>query len=170
MFASIAILNQATALDGIPNGYLLDEVGSGRTRVVALWPTRAEAAAAGEVYEVEEDLAGPDASAVPGAAALLYFDGPQSPPRIEAARRAFRDRIGPLMRAAPGCVRTLGLWQPESCAHAVLNVAVSLDALAALGEAVNTSPLLPGEDLALLPGPDRVAINRVTAHVEGALA
>jgi hypothetical protein len=166
MFASIEILDRPT-LDGVADGYVLDEVGSGRTRLVAL---RAEAGGAGDLYEVEEDVAGPDASATPGAAALLTFDGPQSPARIEAARRAFRDRIAPLMRATPGCVRALVLWQPDTCAYAVLNVAVSLDALAAIGEAVTNSPLLPGEDVALLPGPDRVAVNRVTAHIQGALA
>jgi hypothetical protein len=158
MFASIEIQDQPS-LDGVADGYVLDEVGSGRTRLVRLWSEAVDTAA--ELYEVEEDVAGPDASAPPGAAALLIFDGPQSQARVEAARRAFRDRIAPLLRAAPGCVRALVLWQPDTCAYAVLNVAVSLDALAAIGEAVNTSPLLPGEDVALLPGPDRVAINRV---------
>lgn len=158
-FASIEVLTEPGSLDGVPDGYLLDEVGTGRARLVSLWP--AAERPAGDVYEVEEDVAGQDASAPPGAVALLHFDGPQSPARIEAARRAFRDRIGPLMRSTPGVVRSLVLWQPEACAYAVLNVAVSLEALAAIGEAVTTSPLLPGEDVALLPGPDRITINRV---------
>jgi hypothetical protein len=158
MFASID-----TASGEAPDGYVLSEVGRDRTRVVSLWPTRAEArAAGGECYEVEDDVAGPDADGVATAAAVLEFDGPQGAARIAAARLAFRDRLAPLLRRTPGCVRVLVLFEPETCAHVVVNLATSLDALAAIGHAVNTSQLLPGEDPALLPGPDRVAINEIT--------
>jgi hypothetical protein len=51
----------------------------------------------------------------------------------------------------------------------VLSIAVSLDALAAIEQAVNGTELLPGEDPALLPGPDGACINQITAHVEGVL-
>ncbi|GAA2619551.1 hypothetical protein GCM10010307_02240 [Streptomyces vastus] len=142
------------------------------------WSSARAAAAAGapggtvvrdEIYQVEEDIPGPAASDVPRGAALLDFDGPQGPARIAAARRAFHDRIGPALGQTPGLVRVLVLWQPETCAHVVLNIAVSLPALAALGKAVNATQLLPGEDPALLPGPDRVAINQITAHRQGVL-
>ncbi|GAA4712471.1 YceI family protein [Phytohabitans rumicis] len=158
MFASIDTVSIQA-----PAGYVLSEVGRDRRRVVSLWPTLAQArAAGGEWYEVEQDLAGPDAGVPARAATLLEFDGPQGPARIAAARLAFHDRLAPLLRATPGCVRVLVLWQPETCAHVVVSLATSLPALAAIGQAVNTSPLLPGEDPALLPGPDRVAINEVT--------
>ncbi|MFE9642716.1 hypothetical protein ACFYO0_00860 [Streptomyces sp. NPDC006365] len=184
MFACIHTMNRRTShpgLDGVADGYVLEEVGRSRTTVVSLWPTQAgarAAAAAGvlgatvvrdEVYQVEEDIPGPAAADEPGAAALLDFDGPQGPARIAAARRAFHNRLGPVLRQTPGLVRVLVLWQPETCAHVVLTIAVSLPALADIGKAVDTTQLLPGEDPALLPGPDRAAINQITAHRQGVL-
>lgn len=177
------------SLDGMAEGYLFDEVGRSRMTVVSFWPS-AEAASSAraalapavggsvvrdEVYEVLHDVAGgAPAGARPVAAALLDFTGPISPAVFEAAERGFRDRIRPLLTGLTGCIRGLVLWQPDTGAQLVVNVTDSLEALGAGERAINSAPLLPGEDPALLPGPDRVSIQTVvstirSAHPEGAL-
>ena len=46
----------------------------------------------------------------------------------------------------------------------VITLATSVDTLDAAQQAVMATELTPGEDPALLPGPDRVEIHRVTGH------
>jgi hypothetical protein len=178
-YAFIHTVNHPTgrpSLDGAAEAYLFDEVGRSRCTLVSLWPTHAGAQAAREavpgdlgtvvrsdIYEVAYEVAGGSAAATPQAAALLDFDGPISAARAAAAERGFADRIRPVLERLPGCVRVLSLWQPEAAAQAVLNLADSLDALSAAERAVNTTALLPGEDPALLGGPDRVTIHTVAA-------
>jgi hypothetical protein len=169
-------------VDAVTDGYLLEEIGRSRTTLVSLWPSaddaRAASAAAGqpqgtvvrdEIYEVLHELNGPDPTTRPVAATLLDFDGPMSPAHFAAAERGFTDRIRPLMQRLPGCVRALVLWQPETGAQVVLNVTDSLGALSRSERAITEAPLLAGEDIALLPGPDRVAIHTVTLSRQGAL-
>lgn len=168
--------DERPSLDGMAEGYLFDEVGRSRMTVLSLWPS-AEAAssaraalapAAGgtvvrdEVYEVLHDIAGgAPAGARPAAAALLDFDGPISHAVFAAAERGFHDRIRPLLAGLTGCIRGIVLWQPDTGAQVVVNVTDSLEALGASERAINSAPLLPGEDPALLPGPDRVSVQTV---------
>ncbi|MEI2778075.1 MAG: hypothetical protein V9G19_19350 [Tetrasphaera sp.] len=92
-------------------------------------------------------------------AQFITFQGPRSPELLAAAERAGRERISPLIAAHPelregllGGFRAMG---PDG--HEVfVTLARSEHVLDILQELVMTSELLPGEDAALLPGPDRI--------------
>ena len=99
-------------------------------------------------------------------AQIAYFDGPRSPEIIDASERAGRERIMPAVSAdhevRAGHRGTFVLRQPDGT-QVVLVLADSADTLDR-GEAVITAtPLLPGEDPALLTGPDRVERYEVVA-------
>jgi hypothetical protein len=92
-------------------------------------------------------------------AQIAYFDGPRSPEIVDASERAGRERIMPAVAAdhevRAGHRGTFVLRQPDGT-QVVLVLADSADTLDR-GEAVITAtPLLPGEDPALLTGPDRI--------------
>jgi hypothetical protein len=92
-------------------------------------------------------------------AQLIYFDGPRSAETIEAADRAGRERIRPVVTADPevrdALVATFTLRQPDG-GEVVIVVADTAEALARGNQLIADSPLPPGEDPALLPGPDRI--------------
>ncbi len=99
-------------------------------------------------------------------AQIAYFDGPRSPEIVGASERAGRERIMPAVSAdhevRAGHRGTFVLRQPEGT-QVVLVLADSAGTLDR-GEAVITAtPLLPGEDPALLTGPDRVERYEVVA-------
>jgi hypothetical protein len=158
---------------------LADDDGGGG--LVSLWLTREDAELASErsvairgprpfeltrdeIYEVDADEPGSAAGEEPAVAFLGEFDGPLSPARVEAARFAGTERLAPVLRTVPGLVRMLVLWQPTERRMAVLHLATSMAALQAVGEAVMSTKLLPDEDPALLPGPDRITLLRVAAY------
>jgi hypothetical protein len=92
-------------------------------------------------------------------AQIVYFDGPRSPEFIAAFERAGRERIMPALsaddEARAGHRGTFILGRPDGTQIVVVlaDSAATLDR----GEAVLTATsLLPGEDPALLTGPDRV--------------
>jgi hypothetical protein len=155
-----------------------DDGGGG---LVSLWLTREDAELASErsvairgprpfelsrdeIYEVDADEPGSAAGEEPAVAFLGEFDGPLSPARVDAARFAGTQRLAPVLRAIPGLVRMLVLWHPTERRMAVLHLATSIAALEAVSEAVTSTKLLPGEDPALLPGPDRITRLRVAAY------
>jgi hypothetical protein len=150
---------------------------------VSLWQTREDAESAAErstaargprpvslvrdeIYEVETDLAGIAAGEPPVAAFMGEFDGPLSPARVEAARFAGTERIAPALRRVPGLVRTLVLWHPIERSTTVVHLTTSVAALDDVTAAVTSTPLLPSEVPAMLPGPDRVAVHRVAGFRE----
>lgn len=96
---------------------------------------------------------------------LMVFDGPRDADQVEASRRAGRDRIGPLVDAHPDLRgRVVGFLRavaPDG-AECVLAVTRDADALEEMGRVISASELLPGEDPALLTGPDRVTRYEVT--------
>ncbi|WP_347353133.1 hypothetical protein [Intrasporangium sp.] len=103
---------------------------------------------------------------------LVWFDGPRSEQAVEASRRAGRERLKPLVEAHPdlrtgllGGVRAVGSDGAE-CVVVLARDAAALDTLEHL---VMSSELLPGEDPALLTGPDRVG-RYVASDVFGRLA
>jgi hypothetical protein len=158
-------------------GYVFDEVGRSRLTLLSLGTApRDPALAAGlggtvvrdEVFEVLHDITGGSPDAPAAAAAVLDFDGPISDAVFAAAERGFTDRIMPILTTLSGCVRVLVLWQPATGAQVVVNLTDSLEALSACERAITSSELLPGEDPALLPGPDRVCIQTVSI-TEGAV-
>jgi hypothetical protein len=92
-------------------------------------------------------------------AQIVYFDGPRSPEIIAAADRAGRERIMPAVSADPeiraGHRGTFVLRQPDG-AQLVLVLADSAATLDRGDAVITATPLLPGEDPALLTNPDRV--------------
>ncbi|GAA2418292.1 hypothetical protein GCM10010191_31260 [Actinomadura vinacea] len=121
--------------------------------------------ASDRIYQVPGGYAGPDSARAPGAAVLLFFDGPRDVDWMDSALFAQRERIAPALRTVPGFVQGFALWDPEARSCAVVNLAVSLEALARTEKAVNSTELLPGEDPALLSGPDRAVVHRVSGYV-----
>jgi hypothetical protein len=162
MFATLETRtpDELTGRPGLVETYTLVRLGDGRDRTLALWTATTDPAA----YELEADRAGAAADGTATAAATVWFDGPASPALLAAARFGYRERIGPALDRVPGHVRTLVLRRDRDASSGVINLAVDLPALEACGAAVSTTELLPGEDPALLPGPDRVETHHVTAH------
>lgn len=117
-----------------------------------------------QIYEVGRRWTGGAAHQEPAAAVVLYFDGPLAAPIVEAAERAERDRVVPAISGHPGLVRGFRLWDPQARAITVIQLATSMDALDDLGRVIGSTVLLPGEDEALLPGPDRAVLYRVVEH------
>ncbi|MBC6451443.1 hypothetical protein [Actinokineospora xionganensis] len=144
--------------DGAREAHTYRRLAADDELMVSLFDTREDAAAdpTAEWYEVESDH--PGAGSPAGVAAFLYFDGPISDEVHQAAERAHRERIAPAMRTQPGVSRALVLWQPQRRTALVVSTADSVESIEAGQRAVATMELLPGEDAALLPGPDRVEL------------
>ena len=91
-------------------------------------------------------------------AELTYFDGPRSPELITAAERANRERIQPAILATPSVrddlVALYQLRRPDGGEITVVIVEHE-NTLDKAREVIMGTELLPGEDPALLPGPDR---------------
>ena len=136
----------------------LRQIGGPIGLTVQMWPDRPADPTAFEVVE-DRGLTEPDAT--PAAASVLTFDGPLSDDVLKAAERAGRERIRPAMAGHPGAVRLIALLQPEQRRHVVITLATSLESLEESGRMIAELPLLPGEDVALLPGPDHVEMFRV---------
>jgi len=105
-------------------------------------------------------------------ATVMQFNGPRSAELVAAGDRASEERLRPIMMAHPRVreefVALLSLRQPDGEQLTVL-VMRSAEGLDLVQELVMTSELLPGEDPALLPGPDRVDLYTVTEMI-GSLA
>jgi hypothetical protein len=141
---------------------------------LTLWDTEADAvrfasrqaelaALAGQVYEVTDIGEGRAASQAPAYARLMYFDGPRAPEQAAAEELAGRQRIWPAIRDLSGLVGTYVLRGPD-LGSVVITLATSVEALDATARAVMSTELMPGEDPALLPGPDRIEIHHVTGY------
>jgi hypothetical protein len=90
---------------------------------------------------------------------VITFDGPRSP-EWAAAERLAATRMWPAARDVPGVVRILRL-QAEDNGVTVVTLAETADAIDETVRAVLSTSLLPGEDPALLTGPDRIGIYRL---------
>jgi len=143
---------------GLLAAYRLDQVGTAESTVLSLWER-----GTADDHELVGDWSGAAAGAEPGAATILYFDGPLSDVAFAASERAARERIQPALTAVPGLIRQLALWQPRDRSVAVVMLAGTIDALEVAGRVVGSTALLPDEDPALLPGPDRAVAYHVAA-------
>ncbi|HEX8865440.1 MAG TPA: hypothetical protein VF821_07245 [Lentzea sp.] len=90
-------------------------------------------------------------------AQLTYFDRPRGPEQLAAEDFANNERIKPVALAVPGNIRTYVLRR-EDGSEVVVSIAETEQALIDTQKAIMSSTLLPGEDPALLIGPDRVEI------------
>jgi hypothetical protein len=118
---------------------------------------------AGAIYKVGEYEQGPAAADVATHARLLHFDGPRTPEQVAAADFGGRARIWPAIRDLSGLV-SVYLLRGHDLGWIVVTFTTSLHTLEAAQRAVMAAQLLPGEDRALLPGPDRIEIYTVTGY------
>ncbi len=141
---------------------------------LTLWETEASATAyhgqrgrmsalPGEVYEVMAVADGPASAQAPAWARLMYFDGPRAPEQAAAADQAGGQRIWPAISGLPGLVGAYVL-HGRDLAAVIITLTTSVETLDAAERAAMSTELMPGEDPALLPGPDRVEIHHVTGY------
>jgi hypothetical protein len=90
-------------------------------------------------------------------AQLTYFDGPRTPQQVAAGDFAGRERITPAVSKL-GHPFHVYLMRQQDGAEVVLVIAESEQALLDAQKAIMSTDLLPGEDPALLPGPDRIEL------------
>lgn len=98
-------------------------------------------------------------------AQLTYFDGPRGADMLAAADFAAKERITPAIASVPGTIRSYVLRRDDG-SEVVLTLAETEQALLDGRTAIMSTRLLPGEDAALLPGPDRSEIYPVLEVVE----
>lgn len=153
------LLAESAERPGFRHGWVLRPLGSPGATVVTM--------SSGDVegdYRVYHEDAGMACDEVPSFAQLVWFDGPRSPALREAMERASRERIAPALEGTPGHVTTYRLRGVDD-AELILTLTTSVEALEEGQRRIMSTELLPGEDLALLPGPDRVELCRVLAQV-----
>jgi hypothetical protein len=161
---AVAALDGVRARPGFVGGYALALIGLPRGLMVTLWDDAAIMPdPAVEAYVVDGEWVGRDGDAAPAAASIASFDGPISAELEAAAAFGAEHRVIPAIVAVPGTVCGFAMWDPDLRVRRVLSLTNSVDAIEAVGRAVSATTLLPGEDQALLPGPDRVEIYRVIA-------
>jgi len=182
MYTRIDFIPSATDADdgcGGPDASTPGLLGSMRLRQLAgpagasltFWDSQANAASCPEVpgrpatsYDVADSRAGRAADERPSHAALLHFDGPQAPEQVAAADFGWRERIWPAIADLPGLVGVYALVRHDLGAL-IIHLSTSMAALETVGQTVMSTKLLPGEDPALLRGPDRIEFHRVTSYV-----
>lgn len=90
-------------------------------------------------------------------AQLTYFDGPRSPEELAAADFAARERILPAVTSLGQPIRVYRLRRDDG-SQVVIAIADSEQVLLDAQKAIIGTELLPGEDPALLPGPDTIEL------------
>jgi hypothetical protein len=158
---------------GLLSCLTLHQLGGPATVRLTLWDTEASAAGcsgsdagtppATEIYQVTHIEEGLAATQLPTYARLVCFDGPRAPEQTAAEDLAGRQRIWPAIRGLSGLVGIYVL-RGGDLSSVIVTLATSVETLDAGQRAVMATELTPGEDPALLPGPDRVEIHRVTAR------
>jgi hypothetical protein len=133
--------------------------GDGGT-VVALWPDEASGPAGIRTYRLVDRVDGTAAGRTPLFAQLTWLNGTGDPAVAQAAERGGRERIHPAIRDVEGFVGVL-VFRSADDRIVVLGLATGLETLTEMRNRIGRTPLLPGEDPALLPGPDRVELGRV---------
>ena len=90
-------------------------------------------------------------------AQLTYFDGPRTPEQLAAADFVGRERIRPALSTLGHAIRVYRLRRGDG-SEVVISIADSEQVLLDAQKAIISTELLPGEDPALLPGPDRIEL------------
>ncbi len=88
---------------------------------------------------------------------VVEFFGPRTEEWVAAEQRVSTSRLGP---ATLGIVTVMRLRGADN-AYLVVILAESMDAFDAAAQAIMMTELLPGEDPALLTGPDRISFYRL---------
>ena len=128
--------------------------------VVALWRDEAQAPAGTRVFCLTDRLDGVAAGRTPLFAMLTWVNGAGDPDVARAAERGGRERIHPAVRDVDGLVGVL-VFRSADDRILVVGMATGLETHTEVQDRIQRTPLLPGEDPALLPGPDRVELGRI---------
>ena len=150
------------ALDGVaqPAGALVVEHrDGGEGTVVLLWPGE-DRAPGTRAYRLADSFDGTAAGRTPLFAQLTWVNGVGDPRVAGAAERGGRERIHPAIRDVDGLVGVLVLRSADD-RIVVVGLATGLETLEEVRNRIEHTPLLAGEDPALLPGPDRMELGRV---------
>lgn len=115
------------------------------------------------IYQVMAIQTGTAGGQQPTHARVAYFDGPRAPEQAAAEDFAGQQRLLPVVRGLSGLVGVWVLRGPQF-ASVVCTLATSMAELDAITQAVMATELLPGEDAALLAGPDRIQTHQVTGY------
>ena len=163
-----------TGQPGLLSCLTFGQLGGPAAVCLTLWDTEASvtgcpgpdaglASPTAEIYQVTDTEEGLAATQAPTYARLVCFDGPRAPEQAAAEDLAGRQRIWPAIHGLAGLVGIYVL-RGSDLSSVVVTLATSVKTLDAAQRAVMATELTPGEDPALLPGPDRVEIHRVTGH------
>lgn len=151
-----------TALGGAePAGAIVvDHRDGDEGTVVALWPDGAPAPGDSRTYPLTDRFDGVAAGRTPLFAQLTWVNGSGDPAVAEAAERGGRERIHPAIRDVEGLVGVL-VFRSADDRILVVGLATGNETHTEVQDRIMRTPLLPGEDPALLPGPDRLELGRV---------
>ncbi|WP_236796927.1 hypothetical protein [Amycolatopsis sp. GM8] len=147
----------------------LAQVAGTTGAVVAFWPSRDRADAAltsppGDWTWLDAKVCRVDftgsAPGRPRYAQLTWFDGPRREDVAEAELRGGRERIWPAVSKIDG-IGDCYVLRGDDLSGLVLGFADSVETIEAAQRTVMSTELLPGEDPAMLPGPDRMDLCHV---------
>jgi hypothetical protein len=160
-FTHLAPAPDTLGRGGPPSGHVVLRSADGTSDLVlAFWETSGLASSghssSGSAYVVVDSHEGVAVAEPPTHAMVLWFDGPRSAAQA-AADQVAGSRIAPAVQQVPGVVRTWVL-RADDLAYLTVSLVTSPDAPAAIQDAAMSTRLLPGEDPALLSGPDRIAV------------
>lgn len=157
------LVEELNTRPGLVRALLVSPLDTRSGLLVAEWAEGQAPACDGASFADTEFMSAHTALA-PAFAQLTWFDGPRSRAVIEASERAGRHRIWPAVRDLPTAIGAL-VCRAEDGAELVVSLSTSLQGLQDEQNAIMATSLLPGEDAALLTGPDRIQIARVLSHV-----
>ncbi len=139
---------------------VVDHLEGDEGTVVALWPDGAPAPAGSRAHLLADRYDGTAAGRTPLFAQLTWLNGAGDPAVAQAAERGGRERIHPAIHDVDGLVGGL-VFRSADDRIVVVSLATSVETLTEVQRRIMGTALLPGEDPALLRGPDRVALGRV---------
>lgn len=142
---------------GYLGGVLARSVATNRPLVLSLWATADQG---GEVYCVTDLHTGVAVGQRPALLQCLFFDGPRAAAQVAADERSNRERIYPAIADVPGLVAALILRGADG-ACVIAGLATAPEVFEETARRTMATELLPGEDPALLRGPDRFEQGRV---------
>lgn len=154
---------------GLRSAYVLRPMDDPRPLLVTAWDSAEQADQAsvtlgGADYATASlQLAG-DPARSPKYAQIVHFDRPRTKPEADAIDVANRERIWPAVRDIPGNLGAL-VGANDDGTSVVIALTTSLQAIEDSQQAIMSTALLPGEDPALLTGPDRMHIAHVLSAV-----
>ena len=128
--------------------------------VVAMWPDGGSVPVGTRPYLLADRVDGAAAGRAPLFAQLTWVNGTGDAAVARAAERGGRERIHPAIRDVEGLVGVL-VFRSADDRILVVGLGTGLETLAEVQGRIARTPLLPGEDPALLPGPDRTEVGRV---------